>query len=156
MIYVEALKEYTGNGPSIFLGGGITGTSDWQTDIVGYLKYLVKPDLVVLNPRRKNFPIDDPTASFKQIEWEFNMLQKSSAILFWFCKETLCPIVLYELGAHIKDQKPIFIGMDPEYQRRQDVEIQTKLVRDGVDIKYNLKELALQVIQWNQQLITTG
>ena len=41
--------------------------------------------------------------------------------------------------------KPIFVGMHPEYQRRQDVEIQTKLAKPEIEIVYSLQELANQV-----------
>ena len=42
--------------------------------------------------------------------------------------------------------KPIFIGVDPKYQRRQDVEIQTKLARPEIEIVYSLEDLANQII----------
>ena len=31
-------------------------------------------DLVVFNPKRENFPIDDPNAAYEQIAWEFSWL----------------------------------------------------------------------------------
>jgi hypothetical protein len=93
--YIEALAEYGGPGPSLFLAGGISGTFDWQADVVAGLADL---PLVLLNPRRRNFPINDPTAAPTQIEWEFHHLRRATAVLFWFPSETLCPIALYELG----------------------------------------------------------
>jgi len=66
-------------------------------------------------------------------------------IQFWFPQETLCPIVLYELGAWSKTNKPIFVGVHPEYKRRQDVEIQTKLARPEVKIVFSLENLAKQI-----------
>src|SRR5438046_3190630 len=33
MTYVEALTEYDGAEPSLFLAGGISGTFDWQADV---------------------------------------------------------------------------------------------------------------------------
>ena len=50
MTYIEALAEYDGTGPSLFLAGGISGTVDWQADIVARLADL---PLVILNPRRQ-------------------------------------------------------------------------------------------------------
>jgi hypothetical protein len=47
----------------------------------------------------KNFSMNDPTASKDQIQWEFEHLRKADTILFWFPKESICPIALYELGA---------------------------------------------------------
>lgn len=145
MKYVESPNIL---GKSIFLAGGITDCPDWQSDMV---EKLSQTTLTLINPRRKNFPIHDPNAAEFQIKWERDHLVKADAILFWFPSETLCPIVLYELGAWSMTTKPIFVGIDPKYQRRQDVEIQTSLVRpDTVKIVYSLQDLADQVIRWDR------
>jgi hypothetical protein len=130
---------------AVFLAGGITGCPGWQAEII---ELLADTDLVLLNPRRKNFPIDDKGAAYKQIEWEYKHLRLADAVLFWFPWETLCPITLYELGAWSMANKDIFIGVHPDYQRRQDVEIQTKLVRPGIMVSYSLEDLAAQVKTW--------
>ena len=144
MKYIEAITNYGGrvHGNSLFIAGGITNCPDWQADIVEMLK---DTDLTLLNPRRADFPIHDPNAAQVQIAWEHDALRDVWAISFWFPKETICPIVLYELGAWSMTNKPIFVGMHPEYQRRQDVEIQTGLARPEVEIVYSLQELANQV-----------
>jgi len=148
MVYIEAPhiydeKQWPGN--AIFLAGGITGCPDWQSAIC---QMLSDTDLTLVNPRRKNFPIDDPNAAKEQITWEYNHLRLVDAILFWFPPQTLCPIVLYELGAQSETAMPIFVGVDPNYSRRQDVEIQTGLARPNVDIVYSLRDLAEQVRTW--------
>ena len=152
MIYIEALNDITEYSkeaplqkPVLFLAGGITNCPNWQEKIVNYLK---NEDIYILNPRRKNFPIDDPNASEEQIRWEFNALQLADIISFWFPKETLCPITLYELGFWNNSEKPIIIGMDKKYKRKQDVIIQSKLIRDTVNINYTLKELAKNIIEY--------
>jgi Nucleoside 2-deoxyribosyltransferase like len=146
MTYIEALDEYDGPGPSLFLAGGISGTRDWQTELVALLADL---PLVLLNPRRRNFPIDDPTAARSQIEWEFRHLRRATAVLFWFPPETLCPIALFELGGRIAEAKqPLFVGTHPDYQRRVDVEIQLKLVRPEVEVASEIPALAEQVRAW--------
>ena len=104
--YIEAPAEFTGTEPSLFLAGGITGTFDWQTEIVRLLNVTA---LAVLNPRRRNFPIDDSTAAQSQIEWEFRHLRRATAVLFWFPSETLCPIALYELGGRAATGQPLFV-----------------------------------------------
>lgn len=130
----------------IFLAGGITGCPNWQDEMIRQLGSL--EDLVLFNPRRKDFPIGDPNAAMEQIEWEHDYLRRADAILFWFPCETICPIVLYELGAWSMINKPIFVGVHPDYQRRQDVEIQTGLARPEIEIVYSLDELATQVVDW--------
>ena len=144
MDYIEAIDEVglKQGQYSIFLAGGITGCGDWQAEMVQYLSDL---DVTLVNPRRKNFPIDDPRAAEEQIKWEFGYLQAVDAISFWFPKETLCPITLYELGSWMHSSKPLFIGVHPEYKRRHDVEIQTRLARKDQVIVYSIDELAGQI-----------
>ena len=145
MKYIEAITLYSQEdlGASIFLAGGITNCPDWQQDMVGLLSDTL---YTLLNPRRKDFPIGDPNEALEQIAWEHNALRDADEILFWFPDDTICPIVLYELGAWSMTQKPIYVGVHPEYQRRQDVEIQTNLVRPEIKIAYSLEELANQII----------
>ena len=144
MIYLESpeILEQKQGTTSIFLAGGITNCPDWQQEMVQLLK---DTDLILLNPRRADFPIHDPNAAREQITWEHDHLRKADAILFWFPCETLCPIVLYELGAWSKTMKPIFVGVHPDYARRQDVEIQTGLVRPRLEIVYSVEDLSRQV-----------
>jgi len=137
----DTYEPFSSENP-IFLAGGITGCPNWQSDVVNMLE---NTSGVLFNPRRKNFPINDTSASEFQIKWEHDHLRKASAILFWFPCETLCPIVLYELGAWSMTNKHLFVGVHPEYQRRQDVEIQTKLARPGVSIVYSIQDLVSQV-----------
>jgi hypothetical protein len=145
MRYFEAPQEYTTERKSIFLAGGITGCPDWQQEVA---RKLVDMDVALLNPRRKDFPIEDPAASEAQIKWEFTHLRQADAILFWFPKETLCPIVLYELGAWSMTKKPLFIGVEPGYKRAQDVEIQTKLARPELQIGSSLDTLCELIGAW--------
>lgn len=149
MKYVEALQEFEGDlsgyRRSVFLAGGISGTPLWQKEIVSLLQ---DTNLVLFNPRRKDFPIGDSNAAREQIEWEFRYLRKAAAISFWFSKETLCPIVLFELGSWSMTGSPIFVGVHPEYERRQDIEIQMSLVRPTVEIVYDLDALAEQIKLW--------
>lgn len=145
MRYIEALDIYNGKEKSIFLAGGITGCKNWQKEAVEMLKDL---PIVLFNPRRKNFPIHNPDAAKEQIIWEYNHLRKANAISFWFPEETICPIVLYELGAWSMRKKPLFIGVHPNYSRRQDVEIQTQLARPDIQIQYSLEDLSDQIKEW--------
>ena len=151
--------------PSVFLAGGITGCLNWQGEI---RKLLADFDLTLLNPRRADFPMDDPDAAEAQILWEHQQLHAATAVSFWFPPETLCPITLFELGAwsHWQGQrfdaetqtqtlcrKPIFVGAHPNYQRRQDILIQMKLQRPEVAVVSTLDELARQIAQWVIQVV---
>jgi hypothetical protein len=127
----------------LYLAGGITKCPDWQQEMI---HLLAQTDLVIFNPRRRHFPIEDPSAAEEQIRWEHHPLRFASDIQFWFPCETLCPIALYELGAWSMTDKPIYVGVHPEYSRRQDIDIQTELTRPWVEIVYSLQDLAGQVV----------
>jgi len=146
MRYIEALAEHDRpDETSLFLAGGISHCADWQTQLVALL---ADTPLTLINPRRRDFPMDDPTAAETQIAWEHRHLRRATAVLFWFPSETLCPITLYELGAASMMGKPLFVGTHPEYARRQDVRIQTKLVRADVAVVDSPEALAAQVRAW--------
>jgi len=148
--YIEALESYIPKEGelSLFLGGGITDCPDWQKELVDILRAKLDIDLTILNPRRANFPIDDPSASYDQIKWEFDHLRRADAITFWFPQETLCPITLYELGAWSMTDKPLFVGHHPNYQRKADVFHQTRLVRPGAVITQYIEHMADEIIDW--------
>lgn len=147
MKYIEAPQEYDQKDGeiSLFVAGGITGTSKWQDDFIDLLK---DQEVTLVNPRRKDFDISDLDMEEEQITWEHKYLEKADAISFWFPPETLCPITLFELGAHLQGNKPIFIGIHPEYKRKRDLEIQSRLVDPNIQIVYSLEELADLVKNW--------
>jgi hypothetical protein len=141
----EAPQQYNGSSLSLFLAGGITGCPDWQQEMI---RALAHTRLVLFNPRRANFPMGDPGAAQEQIAWEHTLLRRATAISFWFPCETLNPITLYELGAWSMTNKPLFVGVHPDYQRKQDVIIQTKLARPDVAVVESFEELARHIYDW--------
>ena len=168
MEYIEAPNKYQDKKivmfgdhehKCLFLGGGITNCPQWQKEV---LKLLENTDLIVFNPRRENFPIKDPNASFEQIKWEYNHLELCKLILFWFSRGSLNPIVLFEYGKcsyisyhFFQFGKKVFVEIDPEYERKQDVEIQTKLLdptEKTLKIVYSLEELTNQIIEYRKQI----
>lgn len=123
----------------LFLAGSITDCPDWQKEVIEQLKDIEQ--LTIYNPRRSNFPINDPKAAEEQITWEYEHLKTAHIISFWFDKGSLGPITLYELGrwANSSLKKRVIIGIDPEYKRKQDVEIQTRLSKPYAEFSYNLE-----------------
>ena len=132
-IYTPKEGEY-----AVFLAGGITGCHDWQSRVINYLKDFHHTDnLVIFNPRRDNFPIDDPNAVEEQIKWEFDHIEKSDLFTMYFCNsESDQPICMYELGRNLvrwQERFPedyhmrIIISIETGYKRTKDVEIQSKL-----------------------------
>jgi len=139
--YIEAPNVYddrTSTKPSIFLAGGITGCWDWQAKATRALEGL---ELVILNPRRAQFPMGDPSAARGQIEWEYDHLNKATAIMFWFAEEATQPIALLELGSWSRSNKLLFVGVDDHYPRREDIRIQLGLARPDLPIYRKLGDV---------------
>ena len=143
-----AVEDYMTTGDrkddvSCFLAGGITNCPEWQDAVIKDIRSMDEDtkNLVLFNPRRKNFPIHDPNASNEQIAWEFQYLEYCDIFSMYFCAgESDQPICMYEMGRNIvrmqqkyvndwKDR--IIISVESGYKRFQDVIIQCKLA--GVD-----------------------
>jgi hypothetical protein len=144
MIYVECPGKTTENKQSLFLAGGLSNCRQWQKTIISDLRLL---DIILYNPRRKSFDHSKKDITVEQITWEEGMIKKSDVISFYFCRETDCPITLFELGTCIMTNKPIIIGMDSDYSRRQDVEIQVRLKRPDIKIVYGVQRLTNEIIE---------
>lgn len=147
MIYVEApniITKYDKPYKKVFLGGGITNCPDWQSYVCERLK---DKNLYVFNPRRSDFDINDSSASHIQIAWERKYLHEADIITFWFCKDTIQPIVLFELGKYgFNDRHKIIIGIEEGYDREMDVITQVKLEMPNIKFHRNLSDLADEVI----------
>jgi hypothetical protein len=77
-----------------------------------------------------------------RLHGEYEHLQNADIIIFWFSRGSLNPIVLYELGKWGNStNEQIIIGIDPEYERANDIKIQTMLARPDVFICDSLKSL---------------
>lgn len=150
MIHIQCPDSWAGKTRReerlFFIAGGISGTSDWQSELIKRLQVL--DDLVVLNPRRKEYDWDDPSLMKAQIEWEHEHLQMADAHAFWFSPETVCPIALFELGRIIGLNRPLCVGCDPAYRRRQDIQIQLGLLRPLIAVGDSLNHLANDIAEW--------
>jgi len=142
---------------NIFLAGSITGAQDWQKELA-YANLRDYPRIIdlfnVFNPRRANYNALDPALELEQITWEYHCIhEKCEHILFWFAPETLAPITLFELGSALltHDNSKIYIGIDPEYKRKNDVIIQTQLRNKTLAkrIVFSKQDLLEQIIKLN-------
>ncbi|MBT2451656.1 nucleoside 2-deoxyribosyltransferase domain-containing protein [Streptomyces sp. ISL-43] len=137
MRYVEAPAVHRpapGDPPSVFLAGGITHCPPWQAAAARALA-----DFVVLNPRRTDFDVSDPSQTDIQIAWEYRHLGLADVTLFWFpaCDASLTvqPITLYELGAAAATAgRRLVVGADPGYPRAADVRTQLRLARPDLTV----------------------
>lgn len=150
--YIEAPEELDPTwraldpAPAVFLAGGITDCPDWQQEARQLLESHNVP-VVLLNPRRADFPIHDPSAAHGQIAWEHRHLAAADVILFWFpASPSPQPIALYELGFHAAANRKIAVGTDPAYSRAADVVIQLSLARPDVAVRPTLKDTLAELI----------
>lgn len=118
---------------SIFLSGGISGCKNWQKDLIDELQRLRElglfdlGGLVIFNPRRDDFDIENPNATVEQIKWEHKCLEKCDICSFFFpASNTVQPITLYELGRHLGDHTSV-VSIQEGYKRAEDVKIQLAL-----------------------------
>jgi hypothetical protein len=148
MRYIECPEFYDGKDKSLFISGGIGNCENWQNTLINLLK---DEDILIINPRRESYDTDHVYIEEEQIGWEYENLQKASAYSFWFPKESLCPITLFELGKEIISNKPLFIGMDKEYGRRKNLEVQMRFHRPEVKIVYSLEDLVNQIKSWAKE-----
>ena len=140
MIVVTAPEKYEPKPDDIlcFLAGGITKCPDWQKKVIQYLGCFNTEHLVLFNPRRENFPINDPSESERQIKWEFEWLNRADILSFYFCNsESPHPITFYELGRHLQRAQDkytfieipdhVIVSVEKGFSRESDVAIQTFL-----------------------------
>lgn len=148
------------NDITVFLAGGITNCWEWQDKAIELLNEKNLDNLVIFNPRRKDFPINDPNAAEEQIKWEFNMLEQCDIFSMYFCAgESDQPICMYELGRNLcrmqmrfpsNWEMRIVVTVEEGYKREKDVDVQISLANIGsVDEKYcnkNIEEHVNEII----------
>jgi len=148
MQYLYTAPDWTFGASSrscLFLAGGCGGCPPWQEELGTALAALQTYN--VLNPRRSDWPSARPEIE-DQIRWEHEGLKASEIIVFWFPKETLCPITLFELGRWSYGQgKKIVVGAHPGYARRQDLEIQLQILDKPIIVLSSLDEMFKEVTQ---------
>lgn len=125
-----------------FLAGGITQCENWQEEVIELLSAESNLDnLVVYNPRRKNFDVFDSAKAQEQIVWEFMQLEKMDIFSMYFCNSpSVQPICWYELGRNLVRMQQRFpndwrtrigITIESDYSREFDVRMQSLLATDG-------------------------
>lgn len=131
---------------SLFLAGGISQCEDWQSEVIKVLKDIESTsmpalkNLVIFNPRRSTFDINNKNETVKQIHWEFERLEHVDLFTIFFANSpSPQPICFYELGRNIVRMQQRFpedfdtrvlIGVQNGFSRANDVFIQSDLASD--------------------------
>jgi len=128
----------------IFLAGSIEmdKAEDWQGQLIDKLQSV--KNLVILNPRRKNWDssweqkIDNPHFN-EQVTWELDGITKADIVIIYFDPSTKAPISLLELGILAKS-KPYdtYVICNEPFYRKGNVDIVCK--RFGIKQLKNLDE----------------
>lgn len=136
MEYYESPNAVEGSKPWVFMGGGITGCKNWQGKLRQKLSRFKQGTLV--NPRRKKAP-RSKSAIAAQIVWERQHLHRCNVVSIWFSKDNIQPICWFELGTLLtrflyRDPalRVLCLGVDPKYERKDEVNIQVDLALETV------------------------
>ena len=129
-LYIPAADEV-----SVFLAGGISNCPDWQSEVIALLENFDSTNrdskLVVYNPRRANFDVNDKSASVNQITWEFMYLERCDIFSMLFVKsESPQPICFYELGRNLQRHMSV-VSVETGFSRGFDVFAQIDLATRG-------------------------
>lgn len=138
----------------VFLAGGICKCIQWQDMVIDRFGDEIQIDnstyneLYLLNPRRTDW-IEEPGAAERQIEWEFDMIERSDVFTMYFAGgESDQPICMYELGRNLLRMRyeypttwkeRIVITCNKDYKRLNDILTQVRLATDGL-VKVNVIE----------------
>lgn len=91
--------------------------------------------------------MDSLDMSVEQICWERIALERAEVVLFWFAKETVAPIALFELGCWSNTAKRLVVGVEPGYPREFDIYQQMALVRPELPVYRDLSLVIDAVVE---------
>ena len=142
---VQAPATTTSKGIKLFIAGGIRNCPPWQNELIEKLqkderiKEEIDEDedikIIILNPRCKEVPDEK-----SQTKWEYDNLKKSDIISFWFSEGSQNPITLFEYGSHLHNHIPLVVGCHPNYEKRNNVILQTELAKHEIKVNQNFDE----------------
>ena len=102
---------------------------------------------MVANPRRNRLLASEGAEAACQIRWEYEFLKRARVVLFWFPKESLCPIALFELGKELGRNSCVFVGTHPDYARRFDIVTQVDCYKSGMTVYSELADVVMAAQQ---------
>jgi nucleoside 2-deoxyribosyltransferase len=129
---------------TIFLAGSIEmgKAENWQKKFIEI--FVDKKDLVILNPRRKdwdpNWTQSKETPQFaEQVIWELNGLERADLIVFYIDPATKSPITLMELGWIVGLGKKCVVCCPDGFWRKGNVDI--FCAKNGIRQVENIEEI---------------
>ena len=133
----------------VFLAGGVIPDNDWRDEVIAYFKENWKHDkgIVFFSPVRPTCNFNDVDDLRKQIEWEQKYINTSGMLVSFYFPNSQYhqPMSFYELGRCIGKRKQdpfgnwlgndVFISVNKNYFRKNDVVIQTEVAKVGKTAK---------------------
>ncbi|MEU8922615.1 nucleoside 2-deoxyribosyltransferase domain-containing protein [Kitasatospora sp. NPDC048545] len=138
---------------TVFLAGGMRNCPDWRQWAIESLadqwhRAGADRPVTVFSPSRV---VSGRAFSQELVRWEHDALRACDVVLFWFPrgneKAPEQPIALYELGVAAATFKPIAVGTEPGYVRREDVGAQLRLIRPGLPVRGDLNSTVGDVVR---------
>lgn len=127
---------------SVFLAG--CANTEWRKEFLTYFDE--KNHILFYDPKRDNWDVNNKEFMEQQIFWEFTNLRKSNVVVFWFNGGSVCPITLLEYGLWgLSKGTPVVIGVSSDYEKKDDIYLQTRLARPDIRIVDNLYELSYEL-----------
>lgn len=154
--YVEAPNQYRplpGDGPPVFLLGGITDVWDWQKLTTGML-LASDVRLTVLNPRRTpgTFDVTAPGFDEEQGAWEFDGLHQPHGYTLAYLPQSephvVQPASMYEIGVQVSERRSrrLHIAIHPKFPRASYLRTQLKLMAPELIIHSELFDAVVALL----------
>ena len=125
----------------IFLAG--CANTDWRKEFV---KHFTNDDIVFLDPKRDDWDLMNKNHMKEQIIWEFVKQRNADIMVFFYNAGSVCPITLLEYGLWgLSKGTPMVVGVTADYEKHDDIIIQTSLARPETNVVSNLEELAYEL-----------
>ncbi len=139
--------------PSVFIAGGIPNVEPWHDRLVELLAATGRP-MVVLNPRRRDFPVGDVEEGRRQVAWEHSHLRRAKVTSFWFAAPAegvdpalaVQPTTLLELGVALGEGRRVVVGADVRYPRLDILRNQLAHYPDVAPLRFHLPALVADVV----------
>ena len=148
MKVIQTPNDYTCSSNEIpcFVAGGLQ-RCEWHNEFLNELNKRTLNHLVIYNPKRDGYDVNNLSLAEEQIKWEYNYLNKYVSDKYIFSmyfdnSESVQPICFYELGRYLEVMKNndnlhnCIISVHPKFSRKNDVIVQTRLATNNL-IKVN-------------------
>jgi len=125
----------------IFLAG--CANTDWRKEFVKYFDE--DDDVVFLDPKREDWDLMNKSMMEEQVTWEFVKQKNADIMVFYYNAGSVCPITLLEFGLWgLSKGTPMVVGVTSDYEKHDDIILQTKLARPETRIVESLYELSYE------------